>query len=252
MLCPNFRFTGKESGRVYRLIRPLEPAEDKGISHVWLAVDDADESRQFVVKGPKPHDHRSLGYPLFQHEYKMQVQFRNSKMIRRMVDHDFDLPTAAGTEPKMVLEPYAKDLWTVRKQRPMTANEIKWITSGILLGLWDIHREGLVHSGDVSVYCSGVRSANLAADLKMENVGISGFDPERPVKDVRNIIVQLADCGSSKSNRLRTLKRLHLLDSNMSQSQNQLMERSRLLHTGVQRCTFASHGQSALISGPGA
>lgn len=32
----------------------------------------------------------------------------------------------------------------------------------------------------------------------MENVGITGFDNEKPNINVREIIVRMADCGSSK------------------------------------------------------
>lgn len=38
-----------------------------------------------------------------------------------------------------------------------------------------------------------------SADLKMENIGVSGFDNEKPNHDHREIIVRLADLGSSTS-----------------------------------------------------
>lgn len=39
----------------------------------------------------------------------------------------------------------------------------------------------------------------------MENVGITGFDDERPNLSTRDIIVRLADCGSSKLGKLGSM-----------------------------------------------
>lgn len=37
------------------------------------------------------------------------------------------------------------------------------------------------------------------ADLKMENVGISGFDNDKPNRNHREIIVRLADLGAGEA-----------------------------------------------------
>lgn len=139
MFSPNSRFTGK-SGRTYRLIHPLGHQR----AGIWKAVDDADESEQFVIKGPSSDDNRSLSWPLFQHEVEMQTRFSGSAFIRQMVDF---VPSTDGAEPKMVLQAFEKTLWTARTQRPMTTNEIKWIMKAVIIGLWTVHREGLVYSG---------------------------------------------------------------------------------------------------------
>ena len=109
-------------------------------------MDDVDESKQFVVKGPSSDDDRSLSWPLFTHEFEMQKLFNDSAFIRKMIDF---VPSAAGVEPKIVLQAFEKTLWTARTERPMTSNEIKWIMKAVIIGLWTVHREGLVYSGSV-------------------------------------------------------------------------------------------------------
>ncbi|KAK4241399.1 protein kinase [Achaetomium macrosporum] len=106
----------------------------------------------------------------------MQRLFAEDPMIRPMVD--FAAKTGAEP-PMMILEPFQKTLWDARKTRPLTMQEIKWIMKGCLLGIMTVHRNGLVYT-----------------DLKMENVGVSGFDNEKPNDDPRQIKVRLADLGS--------------------------------------------------------
>jgi hypothetical protein len=48
-----------ESGRMYRLLSPLFAQVSKNASNVWRAVDEQDESLEFVVKEPSPHDDAS-------------------------------------------------------------------------------------------------------------------------------------------------------------------------------------------------
>ena len=105
-----------------------------------------DQSKQFVVKAPRSDDDRSLGWPLFKHEFEMQKLFNNSAFIRQMIDF---VPSAAGVEPKIVLQIFEETLWTARTERPMTSNEIKWIMKAVIIGLWTVHREWLVYSGTV-------------------------------------------------------------------------------------------------------
>ena len=144
-LCPGSKFIG-ESGRTYRLIHPLGPQRTETAPNIWKALDDVDESKQFVVKGPSSDDDRSLSWHLFKHEFEMQKLFNDSAFIRQMIDF---VPSAAGTEPKIVLQAFEKSLWTARTERPMTSNEIKWIMKAVIIGLWTVHREGLVYSGTV-------------------------------------------------------------------------------------------------------
>jgi hypothetical protein len=59
-----------ESGRMYRLLSPLFAQVSKNASNVWRAVDEQDESLEFVVKEPSPHDDASLDWSLFQHEVR--------------------------------------------------------------------------------------------------------------------------------------------------------------------------------------
>jgi protein kinase len=144
-LCPGSKFTG-ESGRTYRLIHPLGPQRTETAPSVWKALDDVDESKQFVVKGPSSDDDGSLGWPLFKHEFEVQKLFNDSAFIRQMIDF---VPSAAGVEPKIVLQAFEKTLWTARTERPMTSNEIKWVMKAVIIGLWTVHREELVYSGTV-------------------------------------------------------------------------------------------------------
>lgn len=166
---------------------------------------------EYIAKGPSRDDDRAQGWPAFQHETKMQRLFSKDKMIRPMVDF---LPTSSdaggdGGEPMMVLESFEQTLWDARNARRMTAAEIKWIMAGVLLGLQTIHRRGLVHTGlfpqtrylsssQVSAANGHLADLHIEQDLKMENVGLSGFDNEKPNLDTREIIVRMADCGSSK------------------------------------------------------
>ncbi|WQF87055.1 Putative protein kinase [Colletotrichum destructivum] len=71
-------------------------------------------------------------------------------------------------------------LWEARNTRRLTKREIKWIMRGILLGIGAVHAKRMVFS-----------------DLKMENVGVGGFDAANPNPNVHEIIVRLMDLGSS-------------------------------------------------------
>jgi hypothetical protein len=130
------------------LISPLggEKIEGERIEtapNVWKAVDDVDESEQFVVKEPSSDDDAALKWPAFQHELEMQKLFKNSPFIRRMVDF---VPSSALVQPKIVLQGFEKTLWTARNRRTLTDNEIKWIMKAVLMGLWTVHKKGYVYS----------------------------------------------------------------------------------------------------------
>ncbi|KAI0543972.1 kinase-like domain-containing protein [Xylaria curta] len=164
-----------ESGRVYSFIQPLGKQAGSR-SSVWLVKEEGKGNNEFIAKGPSTKDDRSLKWPAFQHELKMQRLFSEDKMIRPVVDF---IPSAAADEPMIVLKPFEQTLWDARNARPMTTSEIKWIMEGVLLGIQTIHQRGLVHT-----------------DIKMENVGVTGFDNDKPNKNIREIIVRIADCGS--------------------------------------------------------
>jgi hypothetical protein len=133
-----------ESGRQYRVLSPLFAQVSKNPSNVWKAVDEQDESLEFVIKGPSHYDDVSLDWPLFRHEVQMQRRFSKSPFIRQMVDF---IPHSNSTQAMMVLQAFEKSLWTARNKRPLTIDEIKWIMKAVLIAIWTIHREGLVYSG---------------------------------------------------------------------------------------------------------
>lgn len=181
-LKPGSKLTG-ESGTVYRLVDPLGSRSENKPSSVWQAIDDNDSESEFILKALGSQDDPTSGWPLFQHEHKMQTLFADSPFIRTMVDF-IPRTTPSGTEPAldaepvMVLQAFEKTLWSARLQRPFTDNEVKWIMKAVIIGLWTIHCKGLVYS-----------------DLKMENVVLNGFCNDNP-GNVRSIIARLADCGA--------------------------------------------------------
>jgi hypothetical protein len=129
---------------MYHLIHPLRPQRTEIAQNIWKALDDVDESEQFVVKRLSSGDDRSPSWPLLKHDFEMQKLFNDSAFIRQMIDF---VPSAVGVEPKVVLQAFKKTLWT---ERPMTSNEIKWIMKAVIIKLWTVHREGLVYS--VTIY----------------------------------------------------------------------------------------------------
>lgn len=144
MLFPGSRFQGA-SGRRYRIISPLSQKTDKS-PHVWKAVNEKDEDHHFIVKQPSSDDDESQNWPAFQHELQMQRRFINEPFIRPIVDF-IPASLSEALPPKMVLKAFEKTLWTARLRRELTIEEIRWIMKDVLIGLWTIHREGLVHSG---------------------------------------------------------------------------------------------------------
>ncbi|KAG7288724.1 hypothetical protein NEMBOFW57_005080 [Staphylotrichum longicolle] len=141
-----------------------------------FVVRESDDHPEFVAKGPSSEDDEASNWPAFRYEAKMQRLFSKDTMIRHMVDF---APETDTTRPMMILEPFQKTLWDARTTRPLSTHEIQWIMQGVLIGLLNIHRKRLVFT-----------------DLKMENVGISGFDNEKPNENPREIKVRLADLGA--------------------------------------------------------
>jgi male germ cell-associated kinase len=143
MLRPGYTFAG-ESGRVYRLISPLGVPKKASAQNIWKAVNDSDDSEQFMIKEPSSDDDATLNWPAFQHELEMQKLFKDSALIRPMVDF---VPSSASIPPRMVLQGFEKTLWTARNRRQLTSDEIKWIMQAVILALGTVHRKGYVYSG---------------------------------------------------------------------------------------------------------
>lgn len=157
-----------ESGKTYLAVSPL------GQANVWTAVDKNDTSSIVVIKEPGEDDTRP-GWPSFQHEMVMHELLKDSDSIRKQVDRI--PPTKAGDPPMLVLEIFETTLWSARAKRPFTTAELKSVCKDALVGLIDVHKQGLVY-----------------ADLKMQNIMVDGFDSESSSNDT-NLTATLGDLG---------------------------------------------------------
>jgi protein kinase len=138
-----------EHGKKYLAVSPL------GQANVWTAVETGN-SKVVVVKEPDAND-ASRGMPSFQNEMVMHELLKDSSGVRQQIDR---IPSTGPRDPPMlVLEITATTLWGARTQRPFTLEEVKKTTKDALIGLRDVHAQGLVY-----------------ADLKMQNVMVDGFD----------------------------------------------------------------------------
>lgn len=144
-----------EHGAKYLAVSPL------GQSNVWTAVETGNGSNDVVVvKEPDAND-AALGFPSFQNEMVMHELLKDSSGVRQQRDR---IPSITPGEPPMlVLEISATTLWSARAKRPFILSEIKKICKDALIGLQDVHAQGLVY-----------------ADLKMQNVMLDGFDADKP------------------------------------------------------------------------
>ncbi len=115
---------------------------------MWKAVQASDNYSEFVAKGPTRQDDEAAKWPAFQHETKMQRLFYKDYMIWQMVDF---VPETDTARPMMILEPFQKTLWDARTTRPFSTHEIKWIMQGVLIALLNIHRKGMVFTGQSSL-----------------------------------------------------------------------------------------------------
>lgn len=157
-----------EHGKTYLAVSPL------GQSNVWTAVETG-HSKVVVVKEPDAND-ASKGFPGFQNEMVMHELLKDSSGIRQQVDR---IPGAKPNDPPMlVLEIAATTLWGARTQRPFTLAEAKKTTKDALIGLRDVHAQGLVY-----------------ADLKMQNVMVDGFDPNATESKTGELHASLGDLG---------------------------------------------------------
>ncbi|KAK3069150.1 hypothetical protein LTR53_012735 [Teratosphaeriaceae sp. CCFEE 6253] len=157
-----------ESGKTYLAVSPL------GQANVWTAVDTADNGI-VVLKSPAADD-TGASWPHFQHEMIMHELLKDCTSVRKQVDRIPPVPSA-GTPPILVLEMFETTLWGARTKRPFTKEEVRSVARQIMQGLKDIHDRGLVY-----------------ADLKMQNVMLSGFDVGEP-GDLTNLVAKLGDLG---------------------------------------------------------
>ncbi|KAF2850768.1 kinase-like protein [Plenodomus tracheiphilus IPT5] len=144
-----------ENGQRYLLVQAM------GQPNVWIAVDAATQEKLYIVKQPSDDDNNMPGWPRFQHEMIMHELFKEHDAIRPQVDRI--PPTSSADPPKLVLELLQTTLWDARRKREFSDVELKQIMRQILLGLQEVHQQGLVY-----------------ADLKMENVLLSNFTPSPP------------------------------------------------------------------------
>lgn len=157
-----------EHGKTYLAVSPL------GQSNVWTAVE-TEKSKVVVVKEPDAND-ASRGYPSFQNEMVMHELLKDSSGIRQQVDR---IPaTRPGDPPMLVLEIAATTLWGARTKRPFTLAELKHITKDALIGLSEVHSQGLVY-----------------ADLKMQNIMLDGFDANAKESNPQDLSATLGDLG---------------------------------------------------------
>jgi len=163
-----------ENGQRYLLVQAM------GQPNVWIAVDAATQEKLYIVKQPSDDDDAAPGWPRFQHEMVMHEMFKDHDAIRPQIDRI--PPTSRADPPKLVLELLQTTLWDARRKREFSDGELKQIMRQILLGLKEVHDNGLVY-----------------ADLKMENILLSGFEPKAANNDNNNnninITAKLGDLG---------------------------------------------------------
>ncbi|PYI04743.1 kinase-like protein [Aspergillus sclerotiicarbonarius CBS 121057] len=163
-----------QNGTMYTLLSPLAR---RNHPHVWRACQSDNERDEIIIKHPP--DDTDPEKRSFQREMNMQKLFKPSRFIRKMTD---TIPASSDLPEMMVLEPFEKTLWSARTKRPLAIWEIKYIMKATLLGLQEIHKQGLV-------YC----------DFKMENVLLNGFNNDAATEDqevVGRMRVKIADLGS--------------------------------------------------------
>lgn len=157
-----------EHGKTYLAVSPL------GQDNVWTAVETGNK-KVVVVKEPDAQD-ASRGFPAFQNEMVMHELLKDSSGIRQQVDR---IPsTKPGDPPMLVLEITDTTLWSARTKRPFTLAELKSVTKDALVGLRQVHEQGLVY-----------------ADLKMQNIMLDGFDANAQESKMGGLHASLGDLG---------------------------------------------------------
>jgi serine/threonine protein kinase len=127
--------------RTYQLVRCLRDTRD----NVWIGHDDT--VGKVILKLA-----RSENLKTFEREVNLQIDFINSKHIRRILD----VVTAPkeglkrGFEAAMVLEYKHYSLWDAcfdPKNAPMSDRQIDQVMKDVLHGLSDLHEQNVVHLG---------------------------------------------------------------------------------------------------------
>jgi protein kinase len=157
-----------ESGKVYT------PVSNLGQANVWVAVEKGNNGNIVVLK--EPDGAEPPPWETFQHEMIMHETFKQCPQIRKQVDRI--PPTRQGGKPTLVLEMFETTVWTARSKRPFSVPEVKAVLKAALLGLKDVHAQGLVY-----------------ADLKMENIMLNGFDVHKP-GPAASLVTKLGDLGT--------------------------------------------------------
>ncbi len=135
-----------ESGEAYLVVSPLGAVRPGATPNVWSAVDAQNQQDVYILKGPGSDESTYRSWPKFQSEMVMHELFKESPHIRRQ--HDRIPPRRHSSQPPtLVLEPSECTLSKARSLRPLTDREIKTIMRGALIGLNEIHQEGLVYAG---------------------------------------------------------------------------------------------------------
>ncbi|KAF1947131.1 kinase-like protein [Clathrospora elynae] len=161
-----------EYGYRYLLVKAM------GQPNVWVAVDAASQEKIFIVKQPGEDD-VARGWPRFQHEMVMHELFKDTPSVRQQVDRI--PPTSKADPPRIVLEILESTLWEARRKRQFSDVELKGIMRSTLMGLRDVHQKDMVY-----------------ADLKMENILVSGFEHKANKDETivdSNIVAKLGDLG---------------------------------------------------------
>ncbi|KAF2801278.1 uncharacterized protein BDZ99DRAFT_456474 [Mytilinidion resinicola] len=143
----------------YLLVAPL------GQPNVWTAVDSETQSSVYIIKQPAPDDSAAASWPNFQQEMVMQELFKDDPAIRQKVDQI--PPSKHGEPPRIVLEILEGTAWDARAKRPLGVGEIKKHHAGYTRG----------------------------ANLKMENILLSGFNPSAKDKNGATLVTKLGDLG---------------------------------------------------------
>lgn len=127
-----------ENGNRYLLVQAM------GQPNVWIAADAATQEHLYIVKQPSGDDN-TPGWPKFRHEMVMHELFKDNETIRPQVDRI--APTSNADPPKLVLELLQTTLWDARRKREFSDVELREIMRSILLGLREVHQNGLVYAG---------------------------------------------------------------------------------------------------------
>jgi len=139
-----------ETGDSYLAVSPLGNVRRGTTPNVWSAVDSETQEDVYVIKQPSADD-TGKGWPRFSSEMVMHELFKDCPYIRRQVDRiPPNAPMEGGEPPRLVLEPTETTLANARDARPFTAEEIRILMTGVLMGLNEIHKRELVYAGTVA------------------------------------------------------------------------------------------------------